>query len=620
VTVVDVPAPEARPGDLAAPAGERSDRATAPWGGPVGAALLVVVAVLHLTIGLWQAAHDSVGVDEAVDVSSGVATLVRQDLRLNPEHPPLPKVLSALPALAARPVVPDTPAWRDGDWFGFTDDFLQANREAGRLDRVLFLARLVPLAEGLACGWLVFRLGRRLFGPVAGVIGAVLWLTTPLVVGLSHLAGIDVPFALATLVVADRLLAYVDAPTLRRAAFVGGACAAALATRHSGFALWAFAVVVVAAVGRRSGDTADRDQADARDGVAGSGQVAGRRVAWRAPALVVVAALAGVWAVYLVLQPGGPSPVAADRGAAMVADAADRSFTARLTLAVPMPPDHRAGLGYLVLTSDERPAYLFGQTWDGSRPWYFPGALLAKLPLAATAAVVLAPLALRRSVGAATRRRALLAVAGPAAVGFGFVLAQPLNLGVRYVLPSLALVLVLAGGGVARLFAGLAIRPRRVLAVAGLAVQVVAMAEARTHALAWTTPPFRPAYRWVSDSNVDYAQDLGRVDDWVAAQRAATPDEPVHVSLLRPRGVLDPVGTAPLRAADPGALRGWVVVSATRLTALDREALSWLRAYCPVGTIGGSVLLYRFAAPPDTSAGPSMPVTSCSAGRFSTRA
>jgi hypothetical protein len=598
MTLVDAPAPGASAADLVAAAPGRARRSAAPWGGRVGVALLVAVTLVHLGVGLWQAGKDSVTVDEAVDVSAGVATVVRGDLRLNPEHPPLPKVLSALPALLAGPVVPDTDAWRDGDWFDFADDFVQANRDAGRLDRVLFLARLVPLLEGMACGWLVLRLGRRLFGPTAGVIGAVLWLTTPVVVGLSHLAGIDVPFALATLVVADRLLEYMDAPTMRRAAAVGVACAVALSTRHSGYALWAYAVVAVAALGWR----------------------VDRRAAGRAVAVVVLGALAGVWAVYAVLQPGGPSPVATARAAAMVDDAAGRSLTAHIALAVPMPPDHRAGLAYLVLTSDERPAYLFGQTWDGSRPWYFPGSLLAKLPLAATVAVVLSPLALRRGANPSTRRRALVAVAGPAAAGFVFVLAQPLNLGLRYVLPSLALTLVLAGGGVAHVLARLAVGPRRVLAVSGLAVQLVAMGEARSHALAWTTPPFRPAHRWVTDSNLDYAQDLGRVDAWVSTRRATSPDEPVHVSLLRPRGVRDPEGTTPLRDADPAVLRGWVVVSATRLTAIDRDALSWLRAYCPVDAIVGSVLVYRFDTPPDTSTGPAMPAAMCRSARSSTRA
>ena len=52
---------------------------------------------------------------------------------------------------------------------------------------------------------------------------------------------------------------------------------------------------------------------------------------------------------------------------------------------------------------------------------------------------------------------------------------------------------------------------------------------------------------------------------------------------------------------------------------LDRDQLSWLRAYCPVGEIGGSVLLYRLVGPPDASPGPTMPASPCDAGEPSTR-
>jgi hypothetical protein len=58
-------------------------------------------------------------------------------------------------------------------------------------------------------------------------------------------------------------------------------------------------------------------------------------------------------------------------------------------------------------------------------------------------------------------------------------------------------------------------------------------------------------------------------------------------------------------------VRGWVAVSPTKLATNDRDALAWLRAYCPVGTIGGSVLLYRFDAPVDSRPGPTMPVGRC---------
>ena len=67
----------------------------------------------------------------------------------------------------------------------------------------------------------------------------------------------------------------------------------------------------------------------------------------------------------------------------------------------------------------------------------------------------------------------------------------------------------------------------------------------------------------------------------------------------------------PLIGTPPDALHGWVAVSVTNLTALHRDELSWLRAYCPVGSIGGSILLYYFDAPPDATPGPTMPVGPC---------
>ena len=67
----------------------------------------------------------------------------------------------------------------------------------------------------------------------------------------------------------------------------------------------------------------------------------------------------------------------------------------------------------------------------------------------------------------------------------------------------------------------------------------------------------------------------------------------------------------PLIGTRPDALRGWVAVSVTNLTALHRDELAWLRAYCPVGSIGGTILLYYFDAPPDGAPGPTMPARPC---------
>jgi hypothetical protein len=36
-----------------------------------------------------------------------------------------------------------------------------------------------------------------------------------------------------------------------------------------------------------------------------------------------------------------------------------------------------------------------------------------------------------------------------------------------------------------------------------------------------------------------------------------------------------------------------------------------LRGYCPVGTLGGSILIYYFATPPTSDPGPTTPAALC---------
>jgi hypothetical protein len=172
-------------------------------------------------------------------------------------------------------------------------------------------------------------------------------------------------------------------------------------------------------------------------------------------------------------------------------------------------------------------------------------------------------------------------------------------------------------------------RARLSLAGIGLVVvgQVVAMAAAVPYSLAWTSPPWSPAYRWVSDSSLDAGQALYAVRAW-----ARTHDEP-YAAIDTTRGLSVGGGSRSLRDVAPQDVRGWVAVGVTPLMQTRRDAgtwpgpgeappgwsLAWLRKYCPVGELGGgSVLLYRFDEAPDPSPGPERPVAPCWGARSST--
>jgi len=188
----------------------------------------------------------------------------------------------------------------------------------------------------------------------------------------------------------------------------------------------------------------------------------------------------------------------------------------------------------------------------------------------------------------------------PAVALYLAVAIQPLDLGLRYIFPTLALWFVAAAPVVhvgSRLL-------RRIGGGALALTQAAALFAAYPHSLAWTPAPWQPGYRWATDSNIDWGQDNWRVDEW-AKGRAP------FVDLFLPLGTRPPEGSRDLLSVPPSEVEGWVAVSATLLMTSERETLSWLRAYCPVDTIGGSVLVYRFDSPIDTSPGPTQPADVC---------
>src|SRR5439155_21858583 len=88
------------------------------------ALVLVPLAILFVVMGLVEAWRDAPTVAESVEIVAGVTSLVRHDLRLMPERGVLTKVLPALPALIARPGVPDGSAYQSGVWFDDINVFI----------------------------------------------------------------------------------------------------------------------------------------------------------------------------------------------------------------------------------------------------------------------------------------------------------------------------------------------------------------------------------------------------------------------------------------------------------------------------------------------------------------
>jgi 4-amino-4-deoxy-L-arabinose transferase-like glycosyltransferase len=516
--------------------------------------MLAIVAAGFLALGLSEAWTDSPTFDEPVYVSAGVAAVLHHDVTINEEHPPLAKVLAVLPVLLTHPVVPANGNWSGNDEYAYGARFIAAQQTAGTLHRVTFVSRLVPLAETAGLAFVLYAVGAELAGAVAGALGGVLWLAAPLVLGIGHLDGADIPFALGAALSSWALLRWLRWRDTRRLAWLGLALGAAAGTQVTGLLVVAAALVVVVAAQWRSG--------------------VARAVA--SAALAALIGWAAVWAVYLVLDP---------------------AMVQQLPLLVPRP--------YL-------DAYIAGIAYTGGRWWYWPVSLVIKWPEAGLL-LLIAGAAGGAWLPRDARRRAGIALGLPAVVLTGFTLATPKDVGLRYLLPALALWAAAAGCGlVAAVSAARGARgkqlARAVVAVL-LGAAVLSTAWSFPDSIAWTAWPFRPNYAVATDSNVDWGQGLGVLRTWSASR------DP-WVAYFGPRGITtaDIPGARPLLGTAPAHLDGWVAVSVTALNSANRASLSWLRAWCPVGILDESILVYHFSRPPvSTSAQrlPSRPASLC---------
>jgi 4-amino-4-deoxy-L-arabinose transferase-like glycosyltransferase len=517
--------------------------------------VLTIVAAGFAALGLVQARTDAPTFDEPVYVSAGLAAVLHHDVTLNDEHPPLPKVLAVLPVLLARPVVPANGGWSGNDEQSYAARFVAAQLASGKLREVTFASRLVPLAETVGVAFVLFGMAGELSGPVAGLLAGMLWLASPLVLGIGHLDGTDVPFALGVALSSWALLRWLRLRDLRALVWLGLALAAAAETQVTGLLVVAAALAVIVVSSWRSGVR---------------------------PALMR-AALAGaivwgvVWAVYLVLDP---------------------ALAWQLPLLIPRP--YLDGIRYLAVNDTSgSAAYVAGIAYTGGRWWYWPVSLAIKWPGTSLLLLLAGVIGCWR-LPPDTRRRAALAVALPAVLIAAFTLAMPKDIGVRYLLPVLALWAAAAAAGLVSATQAVRGAGRRQLTgsvlAALLGAAVLSTAASSPASLAWTAWPFRPGYTMATDSNVDWGQGLYVLQAWSASR------DP-WVAYFGPRGITtaDIPGARSLLGADPARVAGWVAVSVTALNSANRSSLAWLRGWCPVGILDQTILLYHFSQPPATT-------------------
>lgn len=562
-------------------------------GGGFRSAIQPVAAIaFFLTLALTSAASHSGTFDESAYVSAGYAGWRFGDFRLTSAHPPLAKLWVAAPLLAMDVRVdPGDGAWLEAHPWKFGRLFLYEWNDPQRL---LLWARAANavLAAGLIL--IVWAWTRLHFGHAAGSVALLLCVASPDLLAHGSLATTDLAvsaFVFASVIAFERLL---ERASPWRVFAAGTALGAALLSKHSALLLGPLLALLGLAHARLRDDAAH-----------------GRRLhaAWRALrllALVCVIAYGWLWAGYrfrfeATAEPARTEPLHwradAETASDLVAATGQRLRLARL-----LPEAYVHGLLDLLTRSQERRAFLLGRYSNEGWWYYFLVTFLLKTPVPL---LILLGIALARPPESDDKRRLAAFVWLPVAAFALAALTSKVDIGHRYLLPIQPFLIVAAAGGSTRLLAA-GTKARIALLLLG-AWYVGGTALNHPHHLAYFNElgggPSH-GYRWLSDSNVDWGQDLKRLKRYMDAQRldsvklsyfGTAPPEAYGIRHELLPSVMRPIPerlTLLVRRGDV------VVISATNLQGVylprvARRLMERFREKEPVARVGRSLFVYR---------------------------
>ncbi len=154
-------------------------------------AAFVLIAIMAIR-SFVSLQHTALATDEFVHIPAGYVYLKVQRFDFNPEHPPLVKMLAALPLLILQPALPDDPQNKKDwmDWFKFCTDFFYLPVAQER--QIVTWARMPMILVSCLLGWLIFHWASRLFGPPAGVMALLLYTMEPNVLAFSRFVYTDI--------------------------------------------------------------------------------------------------------------------------------------------------------------------------------------------------------------------------------------------------------------------------------------------------------------------------------------------------------------------------------------------------------------------------------------------
>ena len=581
----------------------------------------LIFALLLLIISFSSMRQKGVTSDEVAHLPAGYTYLVLGDFRLNPEHPPLIKILSGLPLLFLHPQLDlNDPTWNlkgssytwETTQWTFGQKFLHQWNDG---ERLLFWGRVPIVLLSLLLGLAVYLCAWDWYGWKAGCFALALYLFNPDMLAHGQLVTTDLGLTCFLFVGVYAFQRALRRMTVWNVLLAGLAVGLALVVKFSGVLIFPM-LALISAVFVFSSFTINL-----QFGKTGAGR---REISSRlgklaaAAVLIAVTGLAGlatIWASYGFHYRISPDPQVSQ---ALNWKDLYRRATPSLKLDIVslthnwrlVPEAYSYGFLTVIKDSTGRFAFLRGETSPIGFQSYFLVTFLVKTTLPLILLIGFGVWFIRRD-GMGWANEAILLV--PASFYYLVAISTNLNIGHRHILPIYPFLIVFASK-VARAFDSPRSRVLAVICALLLAWNIGEAAFIYPHFLAYFNEiAGGPAQgrQWLVDSNLDWGQDL----KGLAKYRQQHPEGELYLCYFgndspKKSGIkahLLPGSPSEMSAADdftrfdqipPGAT---VAVSATYLqTDLFKrkipgaaEFMARLRHLEPIDNIGYSIFIYR---------------------------
>ena len=462
---------------------------------------------MHASLLIYSAARNSATFDEPAHLAAGVAYWKHHDFSIYNLSPPLLRLWAAIPAVLDGA---DSPSTKQADLqpplerhWRYADAFVDAN--ISRFPSLLFAARAGMIFISCVAGWMTYRWAGRLYGPRSATAACAMYCLNPSILANGALVTTDAGTAAAMLASCWLWWRFCRSPSWSRWILACVAVLAAHLCKFTAILLWPMMLAMAIPFIRWKSP--------------------GRR--WLLPAAWVVLGVSTLVLLNAVYGFGGAGRPIGDFN---FDSSLMRHVQQSLPKGFPSPLPKLLVTGFDAQKSDSEAGYqgfLFGEIYRGAKWYFFPAALLCKLPIAmlllcaAAVASKLAPRGAAPPARGAGERSLFLAVAVFAA---GVVMLGDLNIGTRYLLPVFPLTIIL----ISRIWSvdrPASAKTRSLLPYLRDALLVLLAVETL-----WVCPRFLtfvnfavggPSNGWrlLSDSDYDWGQGLIDLRNWMTEQK-----------------------------------------------------------------------------------------------------